>query len=157
MRELIAGAGMRSTAQGEVLTTNPLRPDLLHELTEAMAELDRPGQRQGLGFPDALAAAFDGRLITRERWAAGTFVIAQAGLSVKVDASTAAATGMREGADASIRPQLVKIQGLNIELHDPGERMIRHGVRPQLVAWGPNQGDLSARDWQVLARPDGQA
>ncbi len=112
----------------------------------------------GLGFPDALRAVLDGHHITRDRWADGRYVTAQAGYpdGIGINANTAAATGLPEDTEAVFRPYLMKCQGTVQAEGDPGRRLAEDWVRPHFVPWTPNQGDLFARDWQVLVRPAGQ-
>jgi hypothetical protein len=151
VRELIDGCGVHGTAGGEVLTTGPLRADLLHELTEAMAETAAApstarADTPGLGFADAMAAVLAGEHITRDRWAGRAYVTAQAGYpdGIGINANTAAATGLPEGEEAEFGPYLMKCQ-------------LREGERPRFVpGWAPNQGDMFATDWRVRARPGRQ-
>lgn len=100
-------------------------------------------QMFGLGFGQALLACQQSRHIAREGWPAGSYVTAQAGYpeGVGINANTARATGMREGAVVAFAPYLMRCSGAAVD-----------GV-PVFAPWTPDQGDLFAQDWRILPRP----
>lgn len=96
----------------------------------------------GLPFGEALSAVRSGAHITRAAWPAGTYVTAQAGYpqGIGINANTAAATGLPQGTRVAFRPSLMRLL--------PGS----DGGPPAFMQWAPDQEDLFADDWRVLAR-----
>lgn len=93
------------------------------------------------GFGEALLAVQAGRHITRDSWAQGSYVTAQAGYpqGIGVNANTAAATGLAEGTQVAFSPYLMRCLG-------------DAAPRPTFAPWAPDQLDLFARDWRILPR-----
>lgn len=117
------------------------------ERQAAAAGPARPGpglpQMAKLSFGEAMIALRAGRPVTRALWAGGTYVTAQAGYpdGIGVNANTAAATGLPQGSTAVFGPYLLKCIQPSVE-----------GRAPVFAPWTPDQGDLFADDWMVLAR-----
>lgn len=96
-----------------------------------------------VSFAEALSAVQAGAHIARDAWPDGTYVAAQAGYpqGIGVNANTAAATWLPEGAVVAFGPYLIRCEVV-------GETL-------EFGPWTPGQGDLFAADWRVILRPDG--
>jgi hypothetical protein len=104
----------------------------------------------GLSFASALAAVKAGQHATRSSWRGG-YVTAQAAYpqGIGVNANTARATGLPEGATAVFRPYLMRALPQVTPVVDDG-RFVE--PTPAFVPWTPDQDDLFAEDWRILPR-----
>lgn len=90
-----------------------------------------------MDFGQALAAAKDGKKITRTGWnSTGMYVVHQPGYpdGIGINATTAKATGLPEGAICRFRPYLMM-----------------KTAQDDFVPWVISQTDALAEDWGVVA------
>lgn len=103
-------------------------------------------------FAAALAAVQTGCHIWRSIWETGVYVTAQVGYpqGIGVNENTARATGLDAGRRVVFAPYLMRCEPQSVRVvDDEGESR----AAPVFVPWTPDQADLFATDWRVLARP----
>jgi hypothetical protein len=97
-----------------------------------------------VSFAEALTAVKAGAHITRESWPAESYVTAQAGYpqGIAINANTAQATWLSEGATAVFPPYLQRRMPNRPDA----------GAELRLMHWTPDQDDLFAEDWLIRLR-----
>ena len=119
---------------------------MLAMFSELSAGAPFPGSSDRMDFSGALLALKAGHHVARDGWyGQGLYVTLQDGYpdGIAINANTAEATGLPEGATAAFEPYLL--------LHRPAYRVSEH--RASFVPWVPSTGDVLAEDWRIAPRP----